>query len=402
MRLRFGLGTILASATMLACAVPVSAQSGGLSDYYVPSTPSINAPLPTSNPRESGVFIAGELVYLSQTRTMRNQIIATRGFFDSGGLITGTPGQFIGSNSVALQTDDLGRSTFAPGYRITAGWKTEDNVSFYVTFMQTGNASYNAGASITPQFFKGPANLADTFITAPVFNFPPDYAGPLNKLQFDVTSGQPGNAYGIWNAASEMTIDYIQRYTTGDIGTRVPMLETEYSRVYGTGGIRYAWFYERFIWRTVSRDVNGLAGPSDSAEYKNTISQRSYGPFIGCGHEIYLGKTLAISGDVSVAGLFGVAKELVKYELGDPVFPTQNKRKRSTFEFVPNTNVEVNATWYPLEGVQLRAGVMANMFFNTVSMKDPVAFNIRNHHAQYGTQVFRLVYGFNVGAGFFF
>ena len=373
-----------------------------MSDYYVPSTPSINAPLPTGNPRGGGLFASQEFIYLQQTRTLQNQVIATRGFYDAGGLITGTPGQFVGSGTVALQTDDLGRSSYAPGYRVTVGWKTEDNTSFYLSFLQTANAKYNAGASITPQFFRGPRNLADTFISSPVFNFPPSYAGPLLDTQFDVTTGQTGNTYGIWNAADEMTIEYIQRYTTGDIGAKIPMFQTEYSRVYGTAGLRYAWFYERFVWRTVDRDINGVATDSDSALYRNTISQRNYGPFVGCGHEIYMGKAFAFSADVSASALAGIVKELVKYKLGDPIFPTSNKRSRSAFDIVPNLNAEVNATWYPLEGVEMRVGYMANMYFNTVSMKQPVAFNFGALDAQYGTQVFRLVHGFNVGVGFFF
>ena len=402
MRHRIGLGTLLASATLLAATVPVCAQGGGLSDYYVPSTPSINAPLPTGNPRSSGVFVATEAVFLIQSRTLRNQVIATRGFYDAGGLITGTPGTFVGSGATALQTDDLGSSSMSPGWRITAGWKTEDNMSFYFSFLQTADVKYNAGASITPQFFRGPRSLADTFISSPVFNFNPDYSGPLSDTQFDVDSGNLGNTYGIWNAADEMTIEYTQRYTTGDMGARVPMFQTEYSRVYGTGGLRYAWFYERFNWRTVDRDVTGVATDSDSALYSNLLSQRMYGPFLGCGHEIYLGKAFALSVDLSASGLLSVIKERVKYKLGDPIFPTSNKRSRSTFDLVPNINVDANATWYPLEGVQVRVGYMANMYFNTRSLKDPVAFNFGALNAENGTQAFRLVHGFNVGFGLFF
>jgi len=148
MRKRYFLGTMLVTAALLAAPVPAQAQ--GLSDYYVPSTPSVNAPIPTGNPRSSGVFVAAEFVFLSQSRTIENQVIATRGFFDAGGLITGTPGTYVGSGATALQTDDLGRSTYAPGYRVTVGWKTEDNMSFYLSFMQTADMKYNAGASITP------------------------------------------------------------------------------------------------------------------------------------------------------------------------------------------------------------------------------------------------------------
>lgn len=404
MRKRYFLGTMLVTAALIAAPVPAQAQ--GLSDYYVPSTPSVNAPIPTGNPRSSGVFVAAEFVFLSQSRTLENQVIAVRGFFDAGGLITGTPGTFVGSGTTALQTNDMGRSSYAPGYRVTVGWKTEDNMSFYLSFMQTVDTKYNAGASITPPGFRGPFNLADSFISSPVFNFNPNYAGPLSDTNFDdpdpTTGTNLGNTYGIWNAADEMTIEYQTRFTAGDIGVRMPMFQTEFSRIYSIGGLRYSWFFERFAWRTADRDINGVATDSDSAVYKNTLSQRMYGPFIGCGHEVYLGKALAVSMDVTASALLSVIKERVQYKLGDPLFPTTNKKSRNTFNVVPNMNADVNAWWYPLEGVQIRAGYSAMMFLNTNSMETPVTFDFGAMNANYGTQVFRLVHGFNVGVGLFF
>ena len=401
MRYRFTFGTLLASAITFAAAVPAHAQ--GLSDYYVPSTPTVNAPIPTGKAGSSGVFAGVEFVMMYSTRTLRNQIIANRGFYDAGGVISGTPGTFIGSGAVALQTDDLGRSSAAPGYRLTLGWKNEDNSSYYVSFMQSVDSKYNAGASITPPGFRGPINLADSFISSPVFNFNPNYSGPLNDTNFDNTNtGNVGNTYGIWNAADEMTIAYLTRFTAMDAGARMPMFQTEYSRVYGTAGFRYSWFFERFTWRTVDRDVFGVATDGDSAVYKNTLSQRMYGPFVGCGHEIYLGKAFALSTDVSAAAMLSVVKERIQYKLGDPIFPTTNKRSRNTYDVVPNVNADINAWWYPLEGVQMRVGYNAMMFFNTRSIQDPVNFNFGALEGNYGTQVFRMVHGFNVGFGLFF
>ena len=56
-----------------------------------------------------------------------------------------------------------------------------------------------------------------------------------------------------------MDIKFTQRYNQGEIGARVPLFQTEYSRVYGLAGGRFAWFFERFQWRTVSYDINGQA-----------------------------------------------------------------------------------------------------------------------------------------------
>lgn len=401
MRHRLAFGVCLAAA-IAAAPAPVSAQ--GLGEYYVPSTPYLNAPIPTSNPRNAGLFTALEFNYFSQDRTLKNQVIAIRGFYDAGGLLTGTPGTVVGSGATALQTEDLGKSSWAPGYSITIGWKSEDGMSIYGKITAIADTTYTAGATLVPPGFRGPINLADSFISAPVFNFPSDYSGPLEDIQFDRDpAGAPGgNAYGIWNAADEMTIRYRQRYVTGEFGARVPLFGTDYSRVYGLGGLRYAWFFERFTWRTADRNIDGEATSFDSAVYTNTLSQRLYGPFVGCGHEIYIGKAFAISVDASVGGLFGIIKERVKYKQGDPVFPTSNKRSANLFSFVPNINADVNLHWYPLEGVQLRAGYNYQSFFNTSAMQQPVAFNFGNLDPKYGSQAYRLVHGVNVGLGLFF
>jgi len=56
---------------------------------------------------------------------------------------------------------------------------------------------------------------------AGVFNFPTDYAGPQVEIPLDQTT--PANLYGIWNGADEMTIDYFQRYSEGEIVVRSPI-----------------------------------------------------------------------------------------------------------------------------------------------------------------------------------
>jgi hypothetical protein len=199
-----------------------------------------------------------------------------------------------------------------------------------------------------------------------------------------------------------MTIDYYQRYTEGEIIARTPIFQTDYSRVYATAGARYAWFYDKFVWRTVDRDINGIAQPQDSAIYENYLSQRMYGPTVGCGHELYAGKALALSLDLSAALLIGIEKELDKYKLGDTVNPTSNKHQLTDFRVIPNLNGALNVWWYPLEGVQIRAGYSAMMYFNTRSMEEPVSFNFGALDPVYKADAFRWVHGLNIGVGLFF
>jgi hypothetical protein len=216
-----------------------------------------------------------------------------------------------------------------------------------------------------------------------------------------VNGGNPGfNAYGIWNGASTEEIQFTQRYQQAEIGVRVPVFATDYSRVYGIAGGKYAWFFERFWWQTVSYDVNGLALPSYAATYTNTLSQRMYGPMVGAGHEIYLSGQFSLSCDLTGALLLGIVKERAKYELGDG--STENKRSLNTFTVVPNLNANVNLWWYPIEGVQVRVGYNAMSYFNTRRMDEPIGFDFGAIDPKLDTQWFRLMHGINFGVGVFF
>jgi len=262
-----------------------------------------------------------------------------------------------------------------------------------------------------PPFFRSQINLSDTFLVAGVFNFPSQFAGPNIKTGFDQAIGsQSSNTYGIWNGASTMEIRFTQRFTQVEIGARLPILQTDYSRVYGLAGGRYDWFFERFYWRTVSFALNGVANPTDAATYTNTLSQRLYGPFVGCGHEIFLANQFSLSLDLTAALLLGVNKYRAKYSLGDSPDaaaaanegPISSKSGREDFSVVPNFNGNLNLWWYPIEGVQMRVGYNAMTFFATRAMRDPVGFNFDAIDPVYDTKAFRLVHGFNVGIGFFF
>lgn len=402
MRSSYAVGVLLAAVATVAISGKTYAQTasdGG--DYQVPGRPEFVAPIPTGNPANDGFFVSSEFIYYSQTFALGKQVIAQRGLVDSTGVLTGTPGTFIGSGETALTTDQFGRRSMQPGWRIELGYKFTNGVSVYANFSQTVDQMYAAGASLATFRFANQSDLANSFLFSPVFNFPPDYAGPLTKTGFDLNGPNlGGNFYGIWNGASVMNLTFSQRFTQGEIGARVPLLQTDYSRVYGLGGVRYAWFYEKLWWRTVSVDVIGRAFPSDAATYTNVLSQRMYGPFAGCGHEVYLGKRFALSVDTTGSVLMDIDKQRAYYELGDKT--TKAKRSLNEFDVVPNGNVDVNLMWYPIEGVQVRLGYTFQGYFNTKYMQEPVAFNFGALDPAYGTQAFRFVQGMNFGIGLFF
>jgi hypothetical protein len=405
----YGGTALLSAALLLACPSAGKAQEtlfgfdgfGGAAaaDYPVPGQPGEQIPLPTGDPGTHGFYTFFEFMYLSSYRTLGEQTIAYRGLVDSTGRVTTIPGIYIGSGRPALSTRDLPQQSFLPGFNIGIGYKLDDGTSIYASYIYLANRRHHAGATQAAPFFRSATDLSDTYLVAGVFNFPPQYAGP--PISTSIEESVDGNIFsGIWNAATIMDIDYTQRFAHGEIGARVPMFQTEYSRIYGLAGGRFDWIFERFQWRTVKLDVNGVGAPFWNARYNNTLSQRMYGPYIGFGHEVYVGKRFSISGDLSAAGLLNIVKERAKYKLEDNTI--QNKYTRDDFTLVPSIAGNIQLWWYPFQGVQIRAGYNAWTYFNTRRMEEPVGFNYSAIDPAYDVQVFRIVHGLNVGLGLFF
>jgi hypothetical protein len=391
-------------------------------DYTAPD-PVYPLPLFHDHPERGGLYVAAEFVMMEQTNPLAHQVIARRGLFDFDGSITAAlngqvaepgpsvppiiipgqirPGNFIGSGTPALFADDAGGpGTFQPGFNVILGWRFASGFALEVSWMHLQEAKYAASAGIIPPTLQPGNNLEETFVTAPVFNFPNDYAGP----QFKLAIGNPNAAFGIWNAASNMEVIFIQRYEQVDVTGRIPIYQGENCRCYGLVGPRMVWMWEKFYWRTVAQDFLGNAAGDDSAIYTNVVSQRFYGVHAGGGMEWHLcdtpAGTFSISCDLQVAGLVDVVKERAKYERGD--FETSAQRARTEFTFSPELQAQPNLWWYPIEGVQLRVGYDVMGFFNTVASPNPVSFNYGGLDPPFEKGHFRFFNGFNAGIGFIF
>lgn len=410
MRLRLHGGTVLlVAACLVAGPSAVYGQEqvlgfdgfggAGAGTYPVPGQPSEIVPLPTGDPGTHGFYTFFEFMYLTSYRTLGEQTIAYRGLVDSTGATTTIPGIYVGSGRPALSTDQLTRQSYMPGFNIGIGYKMDDGTSIHASYIYLWDTNYHTGATSATPFARSNQSLSDTYLVSGVFNFPPQFAGPA--ISTPVENQRGGNIfYGIWNAASTMDIEYNQRFAQGEIGARVPMFQTEYSRVYALAGGRFNWIWERFQWRTVEYDIAGNQAPFWAARYNNTLSQRMYGPYIGCGHEMYIGKRFSVSTDLTAAGLLNFVKERAKYKLEDNTI--QNKYSRNDYTFVPSLAANIQLWWYPIQGVQLRCGYNAWTFFNTRRMEEPVGFNYGSIDPAYDVQVFRIVHGINVGLGLFF
>jgi len=370
-------------------------------NYEVPFTPGY-IPGPLGHPRYElgGFWMSVTGIIMQQTNPMGDQVVATRGFVDFDGSITGTPGRFVGSGVEALNTNQLtGPNTFTPGFELSGGWRFENGFVLSANWLHLAETRYSATATLVPPNFAVGGNLADTFLFSPVYNFGVEYAGQPNN----VGVGNLGATFGIWNASSHQTIDFIQRFDQFDLTGRVPIWETDCYRNYALFGPRIIWMFERFKWRTVSQDVTGAADPDDVANYTNTVSQRLYGMHFGGGHDWFLGSTIlgalsiSVDGEVSLYGDF--AKLRPQYELGDE--STAASHPRNKFTLVPELEGSVNMWWYPTEAIQVRMGLEGMVFFNTVSSREPIDFNFGSITPPYSSQI-RFYYGWSFGVGFVF
>jgi hypothetical protein len=399
-----------------------------------PADPVFPLPLYHDRPERGGFYAAGEFLYFRETNPLHHQLIAIRGLTDVDGSVvadlngiiiqgTGGPpliipnptpglenffglfgvpfaaptsGTFLGSGAPALWADDAGGpGSYQPGFRLTGGWRFHDGSAIEVSWMSLVEARYSAVATLIPQGLNiGPLHT-ESFLFSPVFNFPNDFAGPAEKIAL----GNPYAVYGIWNGASVMSIDFLQRFSQYDIQGRCPIFETDHCRCYGLIGVRHVDMWERFLWRTVSEDFQGQAGQNDVALYTNIVSNQMYGPTVGIGDEYYIGHGFSVSLDLRAAGMIDFVHEIAKYERAD--FTTGSKRGKRDYTVVPELQANLNVWWYPIEGVEIRAGYELASFFNTMAAPDPISFNYGGLDPQWQRQ-YRFMDGFNAGISFIF
>lgn len=375
------------------------------------------APLGPYQHDGSGFYAGVEFMLLSQKRPVGKQDIAYRGVIvtlgspGANGAPLIEPGQFEGSREIALDTDSFGRTSWGIAQRITVGYRMEDGTNLYVSWLHMFDVKYSAGAGVIGPHLFNPGNFdANTFITAPVYNFSPDFVG-RNPFPNPPFTGNP--TVGIWDAASDMTLLFTQRFDNWNVGAKLPVFETENARSYAMAGGQLSWLWERFQWRTSKPELIvdqttqefGFQTQADSAaRYLNTLSQRMYGPYIGAGHEVmlYSGAGGAFGAGVELTGalLLNIVKERAKYIREDE--STQAKRAWGQYSFVPNFNVNWNLTWQPTEGITFRAGYNLYNFFNTYYMKEPVSFNVGALDPAYAKKFWRPIQGFNAGVAFVF
>jgi hypothetical protein len=424
------------------------------SQDYSPPDPVFPLPLFHERPETGGFYTAGSFLLLRQTNPLKEQPIAVRGFVDTFGNVQATerflndavngvfspnpivPGAFFGSGKLALDVDQVsGPNSYQPGFRVTLGWKFQNDLDIEFNWSHLFNKKLSATAAPIGPTLNGGVDGADSVLFAPVYNFTPYYVGPTNKLIVSIdTPGafligpvpigfladqlfhtSPGPT-GIWNAAQWMTIQFTQRYDDFELIGRIPIYESDRCRCYGLFGPRAVQLWERFWWHTVDvsvrevhldvtttglverfgrPDTEGVSGPQDQADYTNIVSNRLYGPLFGLGSDVYIGHGFGINLDLRAAPYIDVVKERAKYELGDR--STAASRNRTDYTMAFELAGRLNLTWYPIEGVELRFGYELQNFFNTVSSPQPIDFNMGSITPTWDKGTYRLFDGFSAG-----
>jgi hypothetical protein len=349
---------------------------------------------------KGGLFFAGEFLFLRQTNPLQQQLIATRGFVDVDGSISGNPGTRFGSRAPALYANDAGGpGTYQPGFDFTIGWRFREGTVVEFNWWRLTDAKYSANATLLPSNFNAGNGDAETFLFSPVYNISPDYSGPPNKLPV----GNPFAAFGIWNGATTMGITFTQRFSMYDITTRVPVYQNDCWRTYGLFGPRIMWQWERFFWRTVALADDGTGSPMDSADYTNVVSNYMYGVFVGCGNEFRISDTpigtFAVSLDLEADAMIDFVREIAKYEREDSFTSTHRSIRRA--RPVPGFQADLNIWYYPIEAVQVRLGYNVIGLLNTIASPNPVDFNMGGLTPVYEHE-FRLLEGLNFGVGVIF
>jgi len=422
---------------------------------YSPPDPVFPLPIYHERPEMGGFYAAGNFLLMRQTNPLKEQPIAVRGFVDTFGNVQATerylndinfgifqpnpviPGLFFGSGTLALDVNQVsGPNSYQPGFRVNLGWKFRNDLDIEFSWSHLFTKKTSATAAPIGNTLNGGDGGLDSFLFAPVYNWPTNYVGPVDKAIVTIdtpgafTIGRlpidflPDQAFqttagpaGIWNGAQLMTIQFTQRYDDFEIIARIPIYENERCRCYGLFGPRHVQLWERFWWRTVDIAVeesvftatgaqtfnfatSGQAGPTDQATYTNIVSNRLYGPLFGLGSDVYVGHGFGINLDLRCAPYIDVVKERAKYELGD--HSTAAQRARTDYTMAYELTGRLNLTWYPIEGVELRFGYELQNFFNTVSSPRPIDFNMGSLTPTWDKGTYRLFDGFSAGISLIF
>ncbi len=388
-------------------------------------SPSWEFPLPLMwGQKESGFYFVTEGLFWRLNNPLRDQPLALRGFVDIDGQAAGISGDFIGPGTIALNVTDVGTGKYEPGVRFNLGYRFENSWAIEASYWRMSEFRHTAGAGIMPRNFNVGTDFSGSFLFSPFFNFSSHFAGPIRDIVSAILppdilidpddgsvivgvdpddvfhGGKVIPAFGIWNAADDMTLDFKQEAQNLEIIVRVPVVQTECGRAYLLCGPRYLKVDETFKWRTVDLDVDGLGlDPADQATYVNEWTNRFIGVQAGMGSECYLGGGFAVSFELR-GGLFADLRDTnIKIERGDEAVAVQ--RHRNDAYYSPMVQGGAYIWWFPIEGVQIRAGYEFLGVWNAHRSPAPVDWDV-GHLDPHFENMFMRFDGINLGIALIF
>ncbi|MCS7168828.1 MAG: hypothetical protein RMI91_09615 [Gemmatales bacterium] len=412
---------------VLALMVPTGAHAQILGQGTLePFTPHF---LPLGPVRQDGIYVAGEAIFFRVNSSIKSQVVARRGLVDTAGNIfaemtvdqNGTddddtddivvippqpqPGRILGSNEVALRTDQVRGDDGRPGLRLTIGYRFPNDVTIEGVFWLLPEHRRSAWASILPPNLQQGDFFSRSFLYAPFYNVPVDFIGPTNDVQQilvthfinpdapdEVEEGDEVPAYGVFNGAELFRVTYKQEFYNYELNVRFPTYPLDVFRTYTSVGLRYLRSFERFelIAEDLSIDGSGLA----VGRYRNRWTNNLFGVQGSYGGEVYLGYGFALLGEVR-AGLFYDdfhARTEATVEGSALIL----RRKHTDANLSPMLGTGVFLYWYPVDSVVVRIGYEFLGFFNVIRSTEAIDFNLGTLEPTFRSTLLRFD-GFSAG-----
>lgn len=371
-----------------------------------PFTPS---PLPLGPVRQDGIYVAGEGIFYRVNSSIKSQVVARRGLIDTAGNIfaemtvdqNGTdgapaddivlippqnrPGQILGSNEVALRSDEVRGDDGRVGYRLTIGYRFPNDVAIEGVFWHLPEYRRSAWATILPPDFRQGDLFSRTFLYSPFFNVPLDFLGPTSDVQQvllihrvnpdapdETQIGSTVPAFGVFNGAERFEITYKQEFYNYELNIRFPTYLVDIFRTYSTAGLRYLRSFERF--ELISEDTNMDGSGLVVGRYRNRWTNNLFGVQGAYGAELYLGYGFAINGEIRGGLFYDDFSSRTEVTVDGSALIL--RRTRNDANLSPMLGTGIYLWWYPIDNVVIRVGYEFTGFFNVMRSTEPIDFNL--------------------------
>ena len=371
--------------------------------FYVPPKPFIG-PFSHPNYENGGFYFGAEFVFTSprRGRSCRNRS-PTAGSWTPPACSPAWPARWSAAAEEALNTNQVqGQGSFQPGVNIFFGYdsKRRGGAAGVAAPDRIALLRQCRRAAHRPE--SGQLRGRTLPVRSGDLNWPNwPTSGNFSSV---LIGGVPavGATPGIWNAASEMSEQFIQRLEIIQLHCRVPWWETENYRAYGTFGPRAIHHVGRI------RMVHGPArrGRPCRATPARLVHQYHVEPALWClfgtGHDWYLWiralrrlrPRLQLNGGLYMDFVKGRAG----YELANK--STENHRATNFYSLVPGFDGKIGLMWYPWEAIQVGSAIVLRPVQH---LRLAAADRLRHGHrpATIRPGNFRFIQGltFGVGAG---